>query len=93
MGIIIGTMEVCDAYACVNATARSISVDATHPQIVIQSPNETFDYGKVNDSLDFNITVTDTNLDTCWYAYNSTNITFSCSTGVKSEEVINSKCK
>ncbi len=71
-----------------NSSLRNFTIDTTHPQIVIQSPNETFNYGKENDNLDFNITVTDTNLDACWYAYNSTNISFSCVTGVKSEEVI-----
>ena len=71
-----------------NSSLRNFTIDTVLPQIVIQSPNETFGYLKVNDTLDLNVTATDTNLDTCWYDYNSTNISFSCVTGVKSEEVI-----
>ena len=87
---IIWNVQACDSDGdCGFAPANySLFLDTTAPTISITSPNETFDYGKVNKSLDFNITVTDTNLDTCWYDYNSTNITFSCTTGVKATEKI-----
>jgi len=87
---IIWNVQACDSDGdCGFAPANySLFLDTTAPTISITSPNETFDYGKVNKSLDFNITVTDTNLDTCWYDYNSTNITFSCTTGVKATENI-----
>jgi len=82
----VGVEDILNAVA--NSSLRNFTIDTVLPQIVIQSPNETFGYLKVNDTLDLNVTATDTNLDTCWYDYNSTNISFSCVTGVKSEEVI-----
>ncbi len=59
----------------------SFSVDTIDPQFTVNFPVDTQDYAKVNDTLQLNWSVSDTNLDTCWYNYNGTNITESCSSG------------
>lgn len=64
----------------------SLFVDKTVPTISITSPNETFNYLKVNGILNLNITAIDSFLDTCWYNYNGTNTTFSCTSGVQANE-------
>lgn len=54
---------------------RIFTIDTTLPQINISSPVGTLGYNYVGNSEALNVTFTDTNLDTCWYNYNGTNIT------------------
>jgi len=72
-----------------NSPTRSLVIDVTPPQIEITSPTGTYDYLYPNYNLTLNTTVNDTHLDTCWYEYNGTNNTFSCTTGVLSTEYFN----
>lgn len=83
-------IEACDSdgicgFAVSNYT---VSLDATPPTIDIIAPNQTFDYLKNGTLLNLSVTVTDTNLDDCWYAYNNTNYTFVCSSGVNVNSTI-----
>jgi hypothetical protein len=52
----------------------TLTVDATAPTIVINSGNGTFDYANLNVNHTINFTATDTNLDKCWYYYNSSEL-------------------
>ena len=63
-------------------TPRNFSIDSIFPQLNILSPLT--DYGTliVGQSLDFNATATDTNLQACWYDYNFTNTTYTCNTNI-----------
>lgn len=60
-----------------NATNGTLffNVDATLPKLTINYPTTELNYGRVNGTLQLNWTVTDTNLNKCWYDYNGTNIT------------------
>jgi len=58
---------------------RDFSVDFTPPTISITSPTGTFNYLYPEYNLSLNWTANDTNLDTCWYNYNDTNTTVTCS--------------
>ena len=82
-GSYLWSCRACDTDGdCGYATEnRTIMVDTIAPTITITSPNETFNYSKVGDTLHLNVTSTDANLDICWYDYNETNSTFSCTTG------------
>ena len=54
------------------------------PEISVENPNGTLDYNYVGNNETLNVTFTDTNLESCWYNYNGTNITIDgCLTGVK----------
>ncbi len=50
------------------------------PQITLNYPIGTLDYGVVNGKLQLNLSATDINLDKVWYSYNGTNTTLSKNT-------------
>ena len=61
-------------------TNRTLTIDATYPQLTA-----TLEHSIVyvpSGNVTINYTATDTNLQSCWYNYNSINKTFSCLTGV-----------
>jgi len=78
---IIWNVQACDTDGvCVFALSNyTLFLDPSPPNITIESPTGTFNYLYPNYNLTLNSTITDTNLDTCWYNYNNTNTTFSCS--------------
>jgi len=79
-------VQACDSDGdCGFSTAnRTLEIDTTAPTITLQSPTGTLNYGAVGQSETLNVTFTDTNLDSCWYDYNGTNVTIDgCLTGVK----------
>jgi len=59
----------------------NITLDSTAPNITIDSPVG-IDYAYINGSIDLNFTITDINLASCWYYYNGTNTSISCTSGV-----------
>jgi len=66
------------------ATPRDFSVDSILPQITTEYPTGLTDYIIVGTNETLNVTFADTNLDSCWYDYNGTNVTIDgCQTGVK----------
>jgi len=72
-------VQACDTLECFFSGNRSLSIDTTNPIIDIITPaNGTlFDlFKEVGNTQDINFTITDTNLDTCWYEYNGVNTTF-----------------
>lgn len=83
---IIWNVQACDSDGdCGFAPSNySLSIDAVAPTFSVASPTGTTSHWSTGDSDWLNVTITDTNLDTCWYDYNGTNHTFSCSTGVES---------
>ncbi|MFO7888278.1 MAG: hypothetical protein R6U59_08165 [Eubacteriales bacterium] len=67
-------------------TNRTLTVDSTLPILdAFLNTSTIYNYG---DITGLNYTITDDNLDTCWYEYNSTNITFSCTSEVNGLEGI-----
>ena len=73
------TYRACDAVSCLSATTRTFSIDTILPIINITFPTPTINYHTLNTNLSLNWTATDANLDSCWYNYNGTNITVTCS--------------
>lgn len=62
-----------------NSTSnRTFIIDATAPSLNISFPTGTITYHLANTNLSLNWTVSDINLDSCWYNYNGTNITVAC---------------
>ncbi len=77
--------------ACDNSTPSSsdwapnnftITIDSTNPTVTIQSPSDVTN--TTDTGLDVTYTVTDTNLNTCWYSNDSmsANTTISCGTNI-----------
>ena len=61
--------------------SHTFTLDTTSPVITITSPSPAVAYAKTGGDIDLNFSVTDTNLDTCWYWYNSTITTIACGAG------------
>lgn len=62
----------------------TVFLDTGAPTISVESPSGTLDYNAIGNNETLNVTFTDSNLDSCWYNYNGTNITIDgCLTGVK----------
>ena len=82
------TYQSCNTDGCTTETTRDFVVDTTFPQIDISDPVDltSYIYQIYNDSFNLNVTVIDTNLDTCYYEYNLTNTSYSCLTGVQKNE-------
>ena len=57
---------------------RTFSIDTSAPSINITYPTILFDYGYTGQNISLNWTVSDTNLEQCWYEYNQTNSTVPC---------------
>ena len=83
---LLWSCQACDSDGdCGFATSNfTVFLDAELPQIEIETPNGTLDYNAIGQLETLNATFTDTNLDSCWYNYNGTNISIDgCLTGVK----------
>ena len=76
-GDTIWNVQACDSDGdCGFASANyTISLDATPPSVAIDYPTTTLNTVADQEVLDLNTTITDTNLESCWYAYNGTNTT------------------
>jgi len=85
---IIWNILTCDSEGdCAFAPSNfTVTMDSTAPTISVESPTGTLDYGATSSSETLNVTITDTNLEDCWYNYNGTNVSFSCTSGVKASE-------
>ena len=59
---------------------RIFTIDPSAPTINIISPTGTYDSLVSGDTLYLSGFANDSNMDTCWYDYNNTNTTFSCTT-------------
>lgn len=57
---------------------RNVTVDLTDPSVSILSPIGQIDTHVIGDNLYLNWTISDTNLDSCWYDYNSANTSVTC---------------
>ena len=67
-----------------SSSVRYLTIDSTLPTIEIESPNGTYGIISIGDNVTLNVTITDDNLESCWYNYNGTNITIDgCLTVVK----------
>ena len=79
---IIWNVQACDSDGdCGFATSNySLTIDTSAPTINIISPTGTYDSLVSGDTLYLSGFANDSNMDTCWYDYNNTNTTFSCTT-------------
>ena len=57
---------------------RTISTELIVPEVSISYPIETNDFHVLIDNETLNWTISDYNLDACWYDYNNTNTTITC---------------
>ena len=66
-----------------NNSVTNFIIDATPPEILIDSPTGESDYLYVGQPLDLNFTATDelANVSECWWNYNGTNNSVACSNG------------
>ncbi len=83
---ILWSCQACDGDGdCGFATEnRTLFIDVGLPIINIETPTETLGHGIIGKQEILNVTCTDTNLESCWYNYNGTNISIEgCLTGVK----------
>ena len=71
-----------------NSSTRYLTVDITFPTINVSSPISDQDYFLLGNNETLNWTVNDTNLDSCWYNYNSTNTTVTCGDNTTIFEVV-----
>jgi hypothetical protein len=56
----------------------TVSLNLTAPVINLEEPRGQIDYHALGNNLTINWTVIDTNLDSCWFEYNSINTTVTC---------------
>ena len=86
--IIKWNVQACDSDGdCGFAPAnRTFEIETSPPTISIIAPESTIESHAIGDNLWLNTTITDTNLDMCWYEYNLTNTTFSCTSGSRANE-------
>ncbi len=54
-------------------------MDSVLPEINITNPVGDLDYIRIGDNETLEYNISDANLDSCWYEYNETNVTFNCS--------------
>ena len=83
--VVLWNVQTCEGTSgCTFATSNyTFSVDSVAPTIVLNYPTDTLNYGFLGEVVEINYTVTDDNLDKCWYNYNGTNTTpISCTSGV-----------
>ena len=57
---------------------RSVSVDTISPSVVIDFPVGQIESFAFGNTLDLNWTISDLNLNTCWFLYNGANTTVTC---------------
>jgi len=57
---------------------RTVSVDTTSPVIAVTSPRTQVEFFELGNNLTLNWSINDSNLDSCWFEYNNTNITVTC---------------
>ena len=57
---------------------RTLSIDTSPPMINVISPKETINFHMVGNNLTLNWSVTDLNLQSCWFTYDDTNTTVTC---------------
>lgn len=61
------------------SVTRNITIDSILPLINITNPTEVINHHRQNTNLSLNWTATDINLASCWYDYNGTNVSVTCS--------------
>jgi len=78
--VVIWNLEVCDSDGdCgLGVQNNTFIIDSAPPIINITSPSGVLNYNYVGGTESLNWTVSDTNIDSCWYNYNGTNITTNC---------------
>lgn len=76
---VCGISDITSNQVCAITETRNINHDVTPPLINITSPSGVFDYLEENFTLNLNWSVTDENLDSCWYVYDNTTTYLNCS--------------
>jgi len=60
------------------STNRTVSVDSTSPIVDITYPTTLINFHEGGNNISLNWTVSDANLDSCWYEYQGINTTVTC---------------
>jgi hypothetical protein len=72
-------IQACDSDGdCGFSENRTLNIDTTNPTITINAPIGAQGSFAIGSNLSLNWTVTDTNLDSCWFDYNSVNTSVVC---------------
>jgi hypothetical protein len=73
------SIKACDSDgACGFSENRTVYIDTIAPTINISYPTSIINYGYIGKNETLNYSITDTNIDSCWYNYNNTNTTIPC---------------
>lgn len=64
---------------CNYSDVRIVTIDTSAPAVTITYPTSIVGYQVIGQNMTLNWTVTDGNLQACWYDYNGTNNTITCS--------------
>jgi len=71
-------ISACDTDGvCGFSSNRTMTVDTSEPEIIINTPTTFESYGSIGGNQSLNWTISDLNLDTIWYSYNGVNTTLS----------------
>lgn len=74
------TYQACDIDGdCGFAENRTLFLDVSVPEVFINLPTDPTDIGFIGKNETLNWTAIDTGLESCWYNYNGTNQTLTCS--------------
>lgn len=74
------TCQACDTDGMCGFASenRTLSVDITPPDITILYPTGNIPYGYMGQNISLNYSITDANIDSCWYNYGAGNVTIPC---------------
>ena len=72
------TCQACDETFCTTELIRNFTIDSVFPQINLDEPRGEIDFFLIGSNLTINWTVSDTNLESCFFSYNNTNTSVVC---------------
>jgi len=73
------TCQACDSDGvCSGGENRSVSIDTTAPKISLIYPASVVNYAYLGQNISLNYSITDLNINTCWYNYNGSDKVIPC---------------
>jgi hypothetical protein len=67
-----------DSAGNMNSTTVSFNIDTVNPLVNILYPTSLLTYAYIGQNISFNYSISDNNLQSCWFNYNGTNLSTSC---------------
>jgi len=72
-----------DSAGNINSSSRTFFVDSINPSVIINASFLNGSFINYNTSIEINLTISDSNLNSCWYNDNNTaNVSFACGTNL-----------